>query len=131
MKTEELRANLTKARDIVDAASDKLWAVAIDLPDDSESKVVRLPVAAATAHDVAATLDAIRGYLLTDENDEERQLSSEELEKICAVIRKHLWFVRDLLGDILYDSAIADSEYKTDLWVLSTAIAEMVDKIKE
>lgn len=131
MTTEELCANLKKTFDIVDAASNKLWAASIDLPDDSEANVVRLPVAAMTAHDVSETLVYMRACLLTDEKDNERQLPSEELEKICAIICKHLWLVRDLLEDVLYDPAVANNEYGSDLWVLSTATVQMIDKFSQ
>lgn len=131
MTTEELCANLKKVHDIVDAASNKLWAVSIDLPEDSEENIVRLPIAATTAHDISETLEVMRYYLSTDERTNGRQLSSKELEKICAITCKHLWLVRDLLEDVLYDPAIADNEYGTDLWVLSTAIAEMIGKFSQ
>ena len=131
MTTEELCANLAKVSEIVHAASDKLFDVSVALPEDSEINVVRLPIAATTAHDVSETLEVIRHYSSMDDNGEERQLSSEELEKICAIIRKHLWLVRDLLEDVLYDPAIADNEYGSDLWVLSTAIAEMIGKFSQ
>ena len=131
MTTEELCANLKKSHGIVDAASNKLWAVSIDLPENSEENVVRLPIAATTAHDVSETLEVIRYYLSTDERTNGRQLSSEELEKICAIICKHLWLVRDLLEDVLYDPAVANNEYGSDLWVLSTAIAEMIGKFQQ
>lgn len=131
MTIEELCANLKKSHDIVDAASNKLWAVSIDLPEDSEENVVRLPIAATTAHDISETLEIMRYYLSTDEKTNGRQLSSEELAKICAIICKHLWLVRDLLEDVLYDPAVANNEYGSDLWVLSTAIVQMVDKFQQ
>lgn len=131
MTTEELCANLEKVYDIVDAASNKLFDVSIILPEDSEINVVRLPVAAATTHFVSETLLIIRHYSSMDDNGEERQFSSEELEKICAIICKHLWLVRDLLEDVLYDPAVANNEYGSDLWVLSTAIVQMVDKFQQ
>lgn len=131
MTTEELCANLKKVHGIVDAASNKLWAVSIDLPEDSEINAVRLPIAATTAHDVAETLEVIRYYSSTDDNGEERQLSSEELEKICVIICKHLWLVRDLVEDVMYDPAVANNEYGSDLWVLSTAIVQMIDKFQQ
>lgn len=131
MTTEELCANLEKVYDIVDAASNKLFDVSIILPDDLEINAVRLPVAAATVHDVAETLEVTRYYSSTDDNGNERQLPSEELEKICAMICKHLWLVHDLVEDIQRDLAVDDSEYGTDLWVLSTAIAEMIDKFQQ
>lgn len=131
MTTEKLRANLTKACDVIREASKKLWAVSIDLPEDSEINAVRLPIAATTVHDVAETLEVTRYYSSTDDNGGKRQLPSEELEKICAIICRHLWLVHALLEDIQCDPAIADSEYGTDLWVLSTAIVEMVDKFQQ
>ena len=131
MTSEELCANLTKTYGIVDAASDKLWAVSIDLPEDSEANVVRLPVAATTAHDVSETLEVICHYSSMDDNGEERQLSSKEIEKICAIICKHLWLVRELVEDVLFDLTVPANEYHTDLWVLSTAIAEMIDKFSQ
>lgn len=131
MTIEELCANLKKSHGIVDAASNKLWAVSIDLPEDSEENVVRLPIAATTAHDISETLEIMRYYLSTDEKTNGRQLSSEELAKICAIICKHLWLVRDLLEDVLYDPAVANNEYGSDLWVLSTAIVQMVDKFQQ
>ena len=131
MTTEKLCANLKKVHDIVHEASNKLWAISIDLPDSSEINAVRLPIAATTVHDVAETLEVARYYSSTDDNGEERQLPSEELEKICAIICRHLWLVHALLEDIQYDPAIADSDYGTDLWVLSTAIAEMIGKFQQ
>lgn len=131
MTTEELRANLEKVYDIVDAASNKLFDISTTLPEDSEINVVRLPVAAATAHDVSETLLVIRHYSSMDDNGEERQLSSREIKKICVVICKHLWLVCDLIEDIQRELAVDDNEYGTDLWVLSTAIAEMVDKFQQ
>ena len=131
MTAEELCANLKKSHDIVDAASNKLWAVSIDLPEDSEENVARLPIAATTAHDISETLEVMRYYLSTDERTNERQLSSDELEKICAMICKHLWLVRDLVEDVMYDPAVANNEYGSDLWVLSTAIVQMIGKFKQ
>lgn len=131
MTTEELYANLEKVYDIVDAASNKLFDVSIILPDDSEINAVRLPVAVATVHDVSETLLVIRHYSSMDDNGEERQLSGEELKKICAIICKHLWLVRDLIEDIQRELAVDDNEYGTDLWVLSTAIAEMIGKFSQ
>ena len=131
MTTEKLCANLKKVHDIVHEASNKLWAASIDLPDSLEINAVRLPIAATTVHDVAETLEVTRYYSSTDDNGNERQLSDEEIKKICVIIRKHLWLVRDLLEDIQYDPAIADSDYHTDLWVLSTAIAEMIGKFQQ
>lgn len=131
MTTEELCANLKKVHDIVHEASNKLWAISIDLPDSSEINAVRLPIAATTVHDVAETLEVTRYYSSTDDNGGKRQLPSEELEKICAMICKHLWLVHDLVEDIQRDLAVDDSEYGTVLWVLSTAIAEMVDKFQQ
>ena len=131
MTAEKLCANLKKVHDFVHEASNKLWAISIDLPDSSEINAVRLPIAATTVHDVAETLEVARYYSSTDDNGNERQLPSEELEKICAIICRHLWLVHALLEDIQYDPAIADSEYGSDLWVLSTAIAEMVDKFQQ
>lgn len=131
MTTEELCTNLIKTRRIIYAASEKLSAVSVSLPEDSEENVVRLPVAAATAHDISETLEVMRYYLSTDERTNGRQLPSEELEKICAIICRPLWLVHALLEDIQYDPAIADNDYGTDLWVLSTAIAEMIDKFQQ
>lgn len=130
MTTEELCANLKKVYGIVDAASNKLWAVSIDLPDNLEINAVRLPIAATTVRDVADTLEVIRYSSSTDDNGGKRQLPDEELKKICAIICKHLWLVRDLLEDVLYDPAIANNEYGSDLWVLSTAIVQMIDKFQ-
>lgn len=130
MTTGELRANLTKASEIIREAIKKLCAVSIDLPEGSEANVVRFPVAVATAHDVKETLVYICD-LLTDEYDEERQLSSEELEKICAIICKHLLLVHELVEDVLFDLTVLANEYHTDLWVLSTAIAEMIGKFQQ
>lgn len=131
MTTEELCANLKKSHGIVDAASNKLWAISIDLPEDSEANVVCLPVAATTVHDVAETLEVIRHYSSMDDNGNERQLSSEEIKKICVIICKHLWLVCDLVEDIQRALAVDDSDYGTDLWVLSTAIAEMIGKFSQ
>ena len=88
MTTGELHANLTKTSDVIRETIKKLCDVSVDLPEDLEINVVRLRVAAATAHDVKETLVYIQD-LLTDEYDDERQLSSEELKKICAIICKH------------------------------------------
>lgn len=131
MTTEELCANLKKSHDIVDAASNKLFDVSIILPDDSEINAVRLPVVAATVHDISETLEVMRYYLSTDERTNGRQISSEELKKICAIICKHLWLVRELVEDVLFDLTIPANEYHTDLWVLSTAIAEMIGKFQQ
>ena len=131
MTTKELRANLTKTHEIIHAAFHKLCVVSIDLPKDSEKNVVRLPVAATTAHDISDTLEYMRDCLLTDEKDNERQLSSDELKKICVMICKHLWLVCDLIEDIQRALAVDDSDYGTDLWVLSTAIAEMIGKFQQ
>lgn len=131
MTTEELCANLKKSFDIVREASRQLWAASIDLSDSLEINAVRLPTAAATVHDVSERLDIMRYFLVTDERDNERQLSSEELEKICAITCKLLWLVHDLVEDIQRALAVDDNEYGTVLWVLSTAIAEMIDKFQQ
>ena len=131
MTAEELCANLKKVHDFVHEASNKLWAISIDLPDSSEINAVRLPVAATTVHDVAETLEVTRYYSSTDDNGEKRQLSDEELKKICVIICRHLWLVHALLEDIQYDPSVADSEHGTDLWILSTAIAEMIGKFSQ
>lgn len=131
MTTEELCANLKKSHGIVDAASNKLWAVSIDLPEDSEENVARLPIVATTAHDISETLEVMRYYLSTNERTNGRQISSEELKKICAIICKHLQLVRELVEDVLFDLTIPANEYHTDLWVLSTAIAEMIGKFQQ
>lgn len=130
MKTEELLANLTKASEVVSEASKKLWAASVSLPESLEINVVRLPAAASTVRIVSGTFMFMRYSLFTDENGEERQLSSGELEKICWIICKHLWLVYDLVEDIQRALAVDDNEYGTDLWVLSTAIAEMIDKFE-
>lgn len=131
MMAEELCANLKKSFDIVREASRQLWAASIDLSDSLEINAVRLPTAAATVHDVSERLDIMRYFLVTDERDNERQLSSEELEKICAIICKHLQLVRELVEDVLFDLTIPAVQYHTDLWVLSTAIAEMIGKFQQ
>ena len=130
MTTEELCANLKKVHDIVHEASNKLWATSIYLPDSLEINAVRLPIAATTVHDVAETLEVIRYYSSTDDNGEKRQLSDEELKKICVIICKHLQLVCDLVEDIRRAPAVDDCDYGTDLWVLSTAIAEMIGKFE-
>ena len=131
MTTEELCANLEKVYDIVDAASNKLFDASIMLPEDSEINVVRLPIAATTAHDISGTLEVMRYYLSTGERTNGRQLSDKELKKICVIICKHLWLVCDLIEDIQRALAVDDNEYGTDLWVLSTAIAEMIGKFQQ
>ena len=131
MTTEELCANLTKACEIIHEAGETLWTIMANLPGDLEINIIRLPVAAETTRDVTETLEFMRGYLFTDENDARPQLSDKEIKKICAIICSHLWLVHALLEDIQYDPAIADSDYGTDLLVLSTAIAEMIGKFQQ
>ena len=137
MTTEELCANLKKSYDIVREASRKLWAVSIaweasiDPPDNLEINVVRLPTAATTARNVSETLEVMRFYLFKHEKDKGRKLSDEEIKKICVIISKLLWLVYDLVEDIQRALAVDDSEYGTDLFVLSTAIAEMIGKFSQ
>lgn len=130
MTTGELRANLIKASEVVTEASKKLWATSIDLPKSLEINVVRLPTVATTVRIVAGTFDFMRVSLFIDKYGNERQLPSEELGKICAIICKHLWLVRELVEDVLFDLTVPANEYHTDLWVLSTAIAEMIGKFE-
>ena len=120
---------MTKASEIIREAFKKLCAVSVSLPEGSEANVVRIPVAVATVDDVKESLVYIRD-LLTDEYGDERQLSSEELEKICAIICKHLALASELVEDVLFDLTIECNEYHSDLWVLSTAIAEMIGKFQ-